>query len=68
VSRESKALVILTAGLFSPHFAAAGAAKDANALSYPVTRKDAQIDDYHGTRVADPAGWKTTTRRKSPQG
>jgi prolyl oligopeptidase len=26
-------------------------------LSYPVTRKSDQVDDYHGTKVADPYRW-----------
>jgi len=26
-------------------------------LSYPVARKVAQVDDYHGTKVADPYRW-----------
>jgi prolyl oligopeptidase len=26
-------------------------------LNYPVTRKSDQVDDYHGTRVADPYRW-----------
>jgi prolyl oligopeptidase len=28
-----------------------------SALTYPVTAKIGQIDDYHGTRVADPYRW-----------
>jgi prolyl oligopeptidase len=28
-----------------------------NRLSYPVARKGEQVDDYHGTKVADPYRW-----------
>src|SRR3954471_7310511 len=28
-----------------------------SALKYPETRKVAQVDDYHGTKVADPYRW-----------
>jgi len=33
------------------------ASAEAPKYVYPATRKDAQIDEYHGTRVADPYRW-----------
>src|SRR5215468_4468074 len=29
----------------------------AQRLDYPQTRKDNQVDDYHGTKIADPYRW-----------
>jgi prolyl oligopeptidase len=34
-----------------------GAMAQSNTLKYPQTRKTDQIDDYHGTKVADPYRW-----------
>jgi hypothetical protein len=31
--------------------------KAGTALTYPATKKVEQIDDYHGTKVADPYRW-----------
>src|SRR5438045_2914144 len=36
-------------------------------LSYPETRKVDQVDDYHGTKVADPYRWLEDDVRKSTE-
>jgi prolyl oligopeptidase len=46
--------VLLAAGLF---FVADVAHAQSPALQYPATRRGEQVDDYHGTRVADPYRW-----------
>ena len=38
-------------------FATAGVAAAQQAPKYPVTRKDSVVDDYFGTKVADPYRW-----------
>ena len=36
-------------------------------LKYPETRKTDQVDDYHGTKVADPYRWLEDDVRKSTE-
>src|SRR5438874_4705101 len=36
-------------------------------LKYPRTRRVDQVDDYHGTRVADPYRWLEQDVRKSKE-
>jgi len=46
----------------------AGAVIAADApLMYPGTRRGDQVDDYHGTKVADPYRWLEDDVRKSPE-
>ncbi len=45
--------LILLAGLL----AGCAATKPARKYSYPAAREDRTIDDYHGTKVADPYRW-----------
>ncbi|MCC6361054.1 MAG: S9 family peptidase [Phycisphaerales bacterium] len=37
--------------------AAAASAQDKPRIKYPETKKGEQVDDYHGTKVADPYRW-----------
>ncbi len=32
-------------------------AQQSSGIQYPVTRKTDQVDDYHGTKIADPYRW-----------
>src|SRR5687768_203953 len=36
---------------------AAGAQTSATGIQYPATTRGSQVDDYHGTRIADPYRW-----------
>ncbi len=36
-------------------------------LKYPETRRGEQVDDYHGTKVADPYRWLEDDVRTSPR-
>ena len=36
-------------------------------LEYPQTRRGKQVDDYHGTKVADPYRWLEDDVRESQQ-
>jgi prolyl oligopeptidase len=50
-----KTMLILI--LFSVVLAFAACQKEAAKLNYPVTKKVDQVDDYFGTKVADPYRW-----------
>ena len=56
VSKRSAALILALAYV---SYLMSGAANSiaAAALVYPPAHRDAQVDDYHGTQVADPYRW-----------
>jgi prolyl oligopeptidase len=55
--RHATLAVALIAVFGVTHAAAPGACDAGSALTYPVTQKLAQTDNYHGTTVADPYRW-----------
>jgi len=51
------AAVFLLAGVAVGQSGTGGPAKDSSRLVYPEARRGDQVDDYHGTKVADPYRW-----------
>ncbi len=49
--------LVLVAGCAAEKNQVARPADNAAPIHYPATRQVAQVDDYHGTRVADPYRW-----------
>jgi prolyl oligopeptidase len=55
--RHATLAVALMTVFGTTHAADPAACPAGSALTYPVTAKIGQIDDYHGTKVADPYRW-----------
>ena len=53
------------AAILAPALFAAAAAGAEPSLTYPQTRRVDQVDDYHGTKVADPYRWLEVDVRES---
>jgi prolyl oligopeptidase len=61
MSLARSCVALLAAGLF------AAAALGDGPIKYPPTRHGDQVDDYHGTKVADPFRWLETDVRQSDE-
>lgn len=55
--RHATLAVALMAAFGAAHAAAPAACTPGSQMTYPVTQKVAQTDNYHGTTVADPYRW-----------
>ncbi|THC46718.1 prolyl oligopeptidase family protein [Massilia sp. Mn16-1_5] len=55
--RQVTLAVALMAAFGSTHAANPAACDPQSAMTYPVTAKVGQIDNYHGTQIADPYRW-----------
>lgn len=56
-TRHATLAVALMAAFGVTHAAAPAACTTGTAVTYPVTQKVAQTDNYHGTTIADPYRW-----------
>ena len=64
-SHNNMKTMLLKRTLFSlaalPVFLAASVNAQANGITYPATQRGSQVDDYHGTTIADPYRWLENT-------